>query len=420
MDENQIATIIKEMQRNNHYPGPEKLMKLMAISNPEISRAEIKTFLSKDVGTQLTKVQHQKHTDGHITATQPYEFWQFDIFDLSRYRAKNDDYRYLMASVDVFTRMAWVEPMKNKDSENCAEAFDKILGRSGGTPRSMISDQDRAFIQGPFLDLMDKKKIALTTNALKDHRALGIIDNFAKRIKDVLTKTFIRVKDVKWLGIIQEIVNRYNKATHSSLNVVENLNEYKQGADPKYKELSPNEANLKENYENVLDINMKKNTFNKTVSDLIVGDKVRKVVVKSGIVKGTDPRWSDEVWVVVKIKGSTITLNDESVMKRTDLLKIPASSTYEGGNVVSEQKKTNAKETQKENQAKDAAYKEKKAKDTPVIHVIPIGGSSSSSSTAPAPVAAPKPKLSKKEMFAAMRYTHGQNEPGVKKKKDDK
>ena len=83
-------------------------------------------------------------------------------------------------------------------------------------------------------------------------------------------------------------------------------------------------------------------------------------------------------------------------------------------------KKTNAKETQKENQAKAAAYKEKKAKDTPVIHVIPMGGGSSSS-TAPAPVAAPKPKLSRAEMFAAMRYTHGQNEPGVKnKKKDDK
>ena len=101
-------------------------------------------------------------------------------------------------------------------------------------------------------------------------------------------------------------------------------------------------------------------------------------------------------------------------MKRTDLLKVPASSTYEGGNVVSEQKKANAKETQKENQAKDAAYKEKKAKDTPVIHVIPIGNSLSSKAPAP------KAKLTKAEMFAAMRYTHGQNEPGVKKKKDDK
>ena len=61
MDENQIANIIKVIQRDNNYPGPEKLMKLMKISNPEISRAEIKTFLSHDVGTQLTKVQHQKH-----------------------------------------------------------------------------------------------------------------------------------------------------------------------------------------------------------------------------------------------------------------------------------------------------------------------------------------------------------------------
>ena len=99
----------------------------------------------------------------------------------------------------------------------------------------MISDQDRAFIQGPFIDLTNKKQIALTTHALKDHRALGITDNIAKRIKDVLTKTFIRVKDVKWLGIIQEIVNRYNKATNSSLNVIENLNESKQGEEPKSK-----------------------------------------------------------------------------------------------------------------------------------------------------------------------------------------
>jgi hypothetical protein len=55
------------------------------------------------------------------------EFWQFDIFDLSRYKNQNDDYRYLMACMDVFTRKAWVEPMKNKDSDNCAAAFEEII-----------------------------------------------------------------------------------------------------------------------------------------------------------------------------------------------------------------------------------------------------------------------------------------------------
>ena len=72
--------------------------------------------------------------------------------------------------------------MGNKDSENCAEAFEDIFkSNNNKAPRSMISDQDRAFIQGAFQKMVDKYDIALNMNALKDHRALGIIDNFAKR-----------------------------------------------------------------------------------------------------------------------------------------------------------------------------------------------------------------------------------------------
>ena len=416
MDENQIIAIIKQVQKENNYPGLDKLMKLVKIANPEITNADIKKFMSSDVGTQLTKVQHQKQSGGHITATKPMEFWQFDIFDLSRYKAKNDDYRYLMACIDVFTRMAWVEPMKNKDSDNCATAFEAILGRCKGIPRSMISDQDRAFGQGPFQKLIDSKEIALTTNALKDHKALGIIDNFAKRIKDVLTKTFLRSKDVRWLDSIQEIINRYNKSTTAALNVVSNVDESKQGEEAKHKELSPNEANAAGNYESVLDLNNQKSTLNHMTTDLKAGDKVRKAINKGDIRKGTDPRWSDEINVVVSSKGQTITLNDGSVLKRTDLLKVPADSTYEGDNVVNAQKKANAKDKLAENQSKDAAYKEKKARDTPIIHVIPLGGGSSASSTAPA-APAPKAKLTKAEQFAAMRYAYGQNAPGVKKLK---
>jgi hypothetical protein len=326
MDDKQIEEIIKQVQKENNYPGLEKLTKLVQISNPQIPRSKLKAFLEKDIGTQLTQTQQQKHTDGHIVATKPMEFWQFDIFDLSRYKNQNDDYRYLMACMDVFTRKAWVEPMKNKDSDNCAAAFEEIKRNSNVAPRSMISDQDRAFIQGAFQKMADKHKIALTMNALKDHRALGIIDNFAKRIKDVLTKTFLRTKDVKWLDIIQSIVSRYNKGSTSALKVVENLNESKQGEEPKYKDLSPNEANEPGNFEKVLDINMQKSSFNKTTSDLKEGDYVRKTMQKGGINKGTDPKWSDTIYRVVKTKGNTVYLNDDSTMKRTDLLKVSGES----------------------------------------------------------------------------------------------
>ena len=109
---------------------------------------------------------------------------------MSRYESKNEGYRYIFACVDVFTRKAYVEPMRKKDSEACAEAFKEILKRSGAKPKSMLGDQDRAFLQGPFDKYTDKEGIVVNTNALKDHRALGIIDNYAKRLKSSLTKIF--------------------------------------------------------------------------------------------------------------------------------------------------------------------------------------------------------------------------------------
>ena len=39
--------------------------------------------------------------------------------------------------------------------------------------------------------------------------------------------------------------------------------------------------------------------------------------------KGTEPRYSDEVYTVEGVKGMNITLNDDKVCKRDKLLKIP-------------------------------------------------------------------------------------------------
>ena len=39
--------------------------------------------------------------------------------------------------------------------------------------------------------------------------------------------------------------------------------------------------------------------------------------------KGSEPRWSDEVYTVEGVKGMNITLNDDKVYKRDKLLQTP-------------------------------------------------------------------------------------------------
>jgi hypothetical protein len=310
------------LQRTNNYPGLERMVKLAKQKHPEITRKEIKQFLDADVSKQLTKVQQKKPSDGHIVAFVPNENWQMDIFDLSRYMYANQYYRYVLCCVDVFTRKAYAEPLKLKDSEACAAAFQKMIDKAGVKPRSILSDQDAAFFNEPFQKIMNKHNIALNMNALRNHHALGIIDNFAKRLKIILTTLFLKNKTTKWTDRLADIIRVYSNSEHSSINNVK-----------------PNE--VEKHKEEILQTNLDKSVHNKSTSDLHVGHKVREFVITNAkLEKGTDPRYTDIVFTVVSTHGQSIKLSDGTTMRRDRLLKVPSDTVSSEPNVITKEKKT--------------------------------------------------------------------------------
>ena len=152
----------------------------------------------------------------------------------------------------------------------------------------VLGDNDAAYLREPFQDLLDKKQIAINYNALHDHHVMGIIDNFARRLKTILTRIFLKDHTTKWIDRINNIIRIYNNTEHSSIN-----------------DFKPNEA--EKHKQEIFEINVQKNNVNKTVSDLSIGDKVRKSLTNShkSIIKGTDPRWTDKVFKVSAIRGHT-------------------------------------------------------------------------------------------------------------------
>ena len=121
-------------------------------------------------------------------------------------------------------------------------------------------------------------------NALGDQHASGNIDNFALRIKTILTRLFLDNNSTRWINSIGAIINHYNRSPHEALNGI-----------------SPDDATKKAHESMILDINIVKNRKNKTISDLSIGDKVRKnFLFNDKSSKGTDPTWSGKVFLVLK------------------------------------------------------------------------------------------------------------------------
>ena len=234
-----------------------------------------------------------------------------------------------------------------------------------------MSDQDGAFLGGRFGELLRKEEIILNTNALKDHHALGIIDNFAFRIKNTLTKGFLNAKNVEWLDKIQEIVKTYNADTNRGLGGIapnkadddklppEEKAEAGESEEEKKQRELRNETRMT-SHEKVFKMNVDKQLKNNQRASLQEGDKVRVTMMTGGALqKGTDPRWSDEVYKVEAVKGNTITLDNGKVYKRSALLRVPSETEGTGTNVI-DQTKAQLRPERKAQKANPNRYKLKK------------------------------------------------------------
>jgi hypothetical protein len=313
-------TDLEKYYKQFNFPASSTFVKQLKNEGIKITKKEIDDFLASRVEQQQTTIQsNRKKLLGKIVAYRPLSLIQMDIFDMQNYTRTNKGYKYILCIIDVFTRKVWTYAMKKKDNDNVQESFKKFLQQSGiqnNTPTILMSDNDSTFINKSFQEILEKNKIIHQPNIIDDHHALGLIDRFARTIKTIFTRLFVQTKSDNWIDHIDEIVANYNNNGHTAID-----------------NIKPNDAFLKKNLKKIYNINYEKSLFNISVSDIDVNDKVR-IKLKGKFRKGTDARYTDEVYTVTKVRGNSITLDDDKVYKRSSLLIVPPTTVSNEKNVI--------------------------------------------------------------------------------------
>ena len=62
----------------------------------------------------------------------------------------NKGFRFLLCVNDIFSKYAWVVPLKNKKGITITNAFQKILDRSNRKPNKIWVDKGSEFYNSPF------------------------------------------------------------------------------------------------------------------------------------------------------------------------------------------------------------------------------------------------------------------------------
>jgi transposase InsO family protein len=340
--------IISKLYEENYYPNLNELYQILKDNNISVTKKQVKDFLDKQRVEQITKeTKKRKKESGHIVAFSKNQLWQLDIFILKKYKKDNKGYSYLLCAVDVFTRKAYAEAMKHKNNDNVLEAIKKILDNANEVPMSIMSDSDSTFTSNKFQELLNSKNIVHRTVPIGDHAALGIIDRFARTLKKRLTKVIENKND--WINHYKGIINQYNNRPQESIG-----------------NIKPNEATEPDNVATIAELNNNKSKNNIIKNDLEIGDKVR-VDTRKIFSKGTEPIYSDEVFVIKSINGKSILLNNNKIKKSNMLLKIDKNTPL-GITKISKIKKStkenkNTQQYKRENtDVKNIIYTKRKSK----------------------------------------------------------
>ena len=269
------------------------------------------------------KVQTHKRGTGYhsFTPERPKQQFQIDLIMMPK-AWRNNKNMYALVCVDVFTKKADMEPMKDKESTTCNKAMEKIFDRLG-IPETIYSDEGSEFTNNSFIKLLDKHKIEIiyATNHAP------FVESFNRTMKRMMDR-YMEANDIpSWTTIYRDLLNAYNNTKHSSTG------------------FAPNDIQ-KEDIDTVRK-NIKKKGRVKKYEEIKEGDSVRLQLKEKTFRKESDPRYGTELHQVELDKNDGVYIVDGVPHSRKDLQLVRGA--------VIPSKKPTAAEKQKDKVGK-AAY----------------------------------------------------------------
>ena len=121
---------------------------------------------------------------------------------LSKY---NKRIKYLLCAIDLFSKYAWVVPLKDKRGISIVNAFQKIISK-GRKPNKIWVDQGSEFYNNSFKDFLKINNIEMYSTYNEGKSVVA--ERFIRTLKNKIFKHMTAVSKNVYFDVLDDIVNR--------------------------------------------------------------------------------------------------------------------------------------------------------------------------------------------------------------------
>ena len=139
--------------------------------------------------------------------------WGVDLADMQLLSKFDKGFRFLLRVIDIYSKYAWVIPLKDKKGVTIVNAFHKILKESNQKPNKIWVGKGSKFYNNSFEKwLQDNDIVMYSTN---NEGKSVIAERFIRTLKNKIYKYMTSISKNVYIDKLDDIAKEYNNKYHS-------------------------------------------------------------------------------------------------------------------------------------------------------------------------------------------------------------
>lgn len=289
------------------YSSPTRLLQgTSTAKNRALHRQWIQEWLRKQRTLQLHTPLRKHFRRNRVFVPGMFYQLEADLLYMQNLRKHNAPFSYLLCVIDVFSKVAWATPLRDKEPKSVAAAFQSILD---GAPVfknrpteyfALRTDAGSEFIGQPFQKMLNERGIHhfIARNETK----ASVVERFQRSLRQMMGKYFTEQNTFRYIDVLDRLLEVYNRRYHRSIKM-RPIDVTLENQSNVFRNLYPHMPEEQQHQRNVLPI----------------GSFVRISKLRGPFAKGSQQQnFSEEVFKIVaaNVRDQEVTYTLEDLLKR--------------------------------------------------------------------------------------------------------
>ena len=172
---------------------------------------------NEQIAEELHKPIIKKFKRRKVHSSFKDNIWDADLAEMQLIRKFTKGFKFLLCVIDIFSKYAWVVPLKDKKGASIVNAFQSILKDFNRESNKIWVDKGSEFYNNSFKKWLKYNDIVMYSRHNEGKSVVA--ERFIRTLKNSIYKYITSVSKNVYIDKLDDIENKYNNTYHRTIKM---------------------------------------------------------------------------------------------------------------------------------------------------------------------------------------------------------